>query len=324
MGKKALVIGIDSYPSFPLSGCVNDAREMAQLLENNGDESHNFDVRQEFNVESTRRLNVMIRELFEGEGDVALLYFAGHGIMTANGNGYIVAPDFAEGREGVELRYILSRANESRYRSRVIILDCCCSGNMMASHPEDSGAPHIATGVAIIASCGSLEGASESGGHGIVTGLLLEGLKGGAATVAGDVTPGGLYAYVDRSLGAWDQRPMFAANLSRLVKLRQCERMIPECVLRKLPHYFDTPESEYSLDPSYEFTNCQACVPRVVNPVADENHVPILKDLQKLERVGLVVPVGVEHMYDAAMQSKSCRLTRLGKHIWNLAKNNRI
>jgi hypothetical protein len=25
MAKKALIIGIDNYPSFPLHGCVNDA-----------------------------------------------------------------------------------------------------------------------------------------------------------------------------------------------------------------------------------------------------------------------------------------------------------
>ena len=27
MSKKALVVGIDAYPSCPLNGCVNDAKE---------------------------------------------------------------------------------------------------------------------------------------------------------------------------------------------------------------------------------------------------------------------------------------------------------
>lgn len=324
MGRKALIIGIDEYPTCPLGGCVNDAREIADLFARNDDSSPNFDVRSEFNVRSSCDMKVMIRDLFSGTGDVALLYFSGHGTVAGNNCGYIVGPDYAPGREGVSLREILSLANSSAYSSRVIILDCCNAGNVMAPVPDDSGAPHIAPGVAIIAACRNRESALETAGHGIVTQLLLEGLKGGAATVAGDVTPGGLYAYVDRSLGSWDQRPMFAANMERLVKLRQCERMIPEEVLRKLPCYFSCPNSEYHLDPSYEFTNCVALVPKVVDPVADSRHIPILKDLQKLERVGLVVPVGAEHMYDAAMKSKSCRLTRLGQHMWNLAMNNRI
>ena len=40
--------------------------------------------------------------------------------------------------------------------------------------------------------------------------------------------------------------------------------------------------------------------------------------------VNLVVPVGETHMYYAAMNSKSCKLTALGVHYWNLVKNNRI
>ncbi len=33
--KKALVVGIDDYPSSPLGGCVNDANAIATLLETN-------------------------------------------------------------------------------------------------------------------------------------------------------------------------------------------------------------------------------------------------------------------------------------------------
>ena len=322
--KRALVIGIDDYAGCPLDGCVNDASELAEVLKKNGDGSPNFDVHTEYNVQTARELTVRIRSLFAGEGDVALLYFSGHGALVGNDNGYIATPDYAPGIEGVSLKDILSLANKSRFKSRVVILDCCHSGNLMEPRTGDCGAPSIAKGVAIIAACRSDESAMEESGHGVVTSLLLEGLKGGAATVAGDVTPGGLYAYIDRSLGGWDQRPMFAANLDRLVKLRMCERVISEDTLRRLPQYFATPESVYVLDPSYEFTNCEEKVPKVVEPHADARHVPILKDLQKMERVGLVVPIGVEHMYEAAMHSKSCRLTPLGKHFWNLANKGRI
>ena len=50
----------------------------------------------------------------------------------------------------------------------------------------------------------------------------------------------------------------------------------------------------------------------------------IFKNLQKLESVGLVCPVGEEHMYYAAMNSKSCKLTPLGQHYWNLVKSGKI
>ena len=44
MNKKALVIGIDNYPSKPLTGCVNDARAVAQLFARHGNGEPNFDV----------------------------------------------------------------------------------------------------------------------------------------------------------------------------------------------------------------------------------------------------------------------------------------
>jgi len=40
--------------------------------------------------------------------------------------------------------------------------------------------------------------------------------------------------------------------------------------------------------------------------------------------VGLVVPVGAEHMYFAAMESKYCKLTALGYHYWHLAKEHNL
>jgi hypothetical protein len=42
--KRALIIGIDDYPTAPLSGCVNDADAIANTIERNGDGSPNFSV----------------------------------------------------------------------------------------------------------------------------------------------------------------------------------------------------------------------------------------------------------------------------------------
>lgn len=46
--------------------------------------------------------------------------------------------------------------------------------------------------------------------------------------------------------------------------------------------------------------------------------------LQKYHRCGLVTPVDVEHMYDAAIQSKLCILTGRGRYYWLVVSSNRI
>lgn len=50
----------------------------------------------------------------------------------------------------------------------------------------------------------------------------------------------------------------------------------------------------------------------------------ILSHLQKFRDARLLLPVDAEHMYDACMNSKSCRLTLQGKYYWYLVENNLI
>jgi len=76
--KKALIIGIDNYPSSPLSGCINDAVAIANTLENNGDGSPNFSVRLLTSNDaevSTAILSEAIHNLFTGDADTVLLFF---------------------------------------------------------------------------------------------------------------------------------------------------------------------------------------------------------------------------------------------------------
>lgn len=77
-------------------------------------------------------------------------------------------------------------------------------------------------------------------------------------------------------------------------------------------------DEEYCLDPSYEFSNYDGSVDRQEKPYATPEHVAIFKDLQALERIGLVSPTGEEHMYWAAMRSKTCHLTKDGQFAWLL------
>ena len=54
---------------------------------------------------------------------------------------------------------------------------------------------------------------------------------------------------------------------------------------------------------------------------------PVMEQIimvQMLASVGLVESVDTDHMYFAAMESKSCRLTVLGAHYWKLSKDKRF
>jgi len=134
----------------------------------------------------------------------------------------------------------------------------------------------------------------------------------------------GVYAYIDQALGPWDQRPVFKTNVTRFTSLRETSPQVPISTLRKIVDYFPSPEEQYALDPSFEDTNKESVEHRIVEPYAKDENIAVFKNLQKLQSIGLVVPVDSEHMYYAAMESKSCRLTALGSHYWRLVKANRV
>ena len=160
--------------------------------------------------------------------------------------------------------------------------------------------------------------------HSIFTALLIQGLNGGAADISGNITPASLYSFVDQSLGAWQQRPVFKTNISQFLPIRTINAKVPKEILRRISKYFVNPTDEFKLDPSYEFTNSPNIEHNIVMPYANEDHVTVFKDLQLFESVGLIEPVGTEHMYFAAMESKSCKLTALGLHYWKLSKDRRF
>lgn len=330
MSKKALVIGVDDYPHAPLQGCVNDAEDVARLLSRNGDGSPNFSVVTLVSTDGTigsDPMSVSIAELFGGSADVALLYFAGHGVINPETNaGYIVSQDGRRGAWGVSLSEILSLANDAhpRIKSSVIILDCCHSGyaGEVAGLNTPSAAV-IGTGVTILTATQREESATEGQRHGIFTEILLDGLSGGCSDIRGNITPAALYSHVDQTLGPWEQRPVYKANVQTFISLRNVEPKISDHVLRRLLVYFPHPAYEYALDPTYEPDRHHVSEDIKRLPV-DPRHVEIFGELQKCNRHGLVVPVGAEHMFDVAIKSKACRLTALGVHYRRLVELNRI
>ena len=117
---------------------------------------------------------------------------------------------------------------------------------------------------------------------------------------------------------------MFKTNVTRFTPLRTVVPQVDISVIRRIGDYFADENDEMKIDPSFEPTNSPNAEHKVVEPYANNRNTAIFSDLQKLEGIGLVVPVGEEHMYFAAMRSKSCALTSIGKQYWRLVKRKLI
>jgi hypothetical protein len=317
-GRKALVIGVDYYTcGSHLHGCVNDAHAVKAVLDRNSDGTVNFAVKLltatgQSDPVSRSDIKESIRNLFSDDPDIALLYFAGHGHMEAAG-GYILGSDSQTGDDGVPLAEVITLANRSSARSKIIILDSCHSG-IAGSRPESTASLELSEGLTIMTASTAEQYATEQNGSGVFTTLFVDALSGAAANLLGDVTPGSVYAHIDQSLGEWDQRPVFKTNVKNFVSLRKVQAPITLAELHMLTGLFPSPGFRFDLDPEYE--------PESENP--DPEKTAKFAILQKYNRVNLVVPVDAPHMWHAAMQSRSCQLTVLGEHYRRLVENGRI
>lgn len=315
--RRALLVGIDDYPSAPLAGCVNDARAMERLLSRNHDGSVNFDTRlmiSEDTAVTRATLRGEITHLFEAPADVALLYFSGHGTENDLG-GFFVTTDAAAYEEGVPLAEVLSRANASTHIGEVVIIVDSCHSGWLGNAPEvDNMNASLREGISILTASRSAQAAVEEGGTGVFTDLVCSALDGGAADILGQTSVASIYAYVEQALGAWDQRPLFKAHVAQMLSIRDAEPAIEIEILRRLPEWFDSPDAEFPLSPRYEHT---------AEP-QDPQAQAVFRCLQKCNRVKLVEPVGEEDMYYAAEHSTGCRFTALGRFYWKLANDGRL
>lgn len=329
--RKALIVGIDYYRSVPsLSGCVHDARSVETVLTRHADGTMNFPTPQvmtasnEATAISKTQLKEAVRQVFVDDAEIALLYFAGHGYVEDTG-GFLCASDSSSGDDGLSLTEVMTLANQSPAKNKVIILDSCHSG-AAGSHTLIPKVAELAEGLTILTASTTDQSAFEKpgGGAGVFTDLFVDALHGAAANLVGDITPGSIYAHVDQSLGPWAQRPVFKTNVKTFVSLRKANPPIALEDLQSLTRLFQTPDYELQLDPTYEpqRSSDERSDPRIPDP--DPSKTADFRVLQNCVRVNLVRPVGAPHMWHAAMESKSCELTVLGQHYWNLVKEELI
>lgn len=325
--RRALLIGINNYPGdLRLGGCIEDIHCLKSAIERHGNGEKNFGVKMLEDVQTSDEVLQNITELFHDDAEVALLYFSGHGYVNTTGAEIVTPYEVAHSGmyyKGVQMKDIMEVVHNSKAKNKIIILDCCHSGQIGKFNPTETGSV-LDEGFSILTACREDESACEAGGHGLFTELLCSALQGGAADFNGNITMGSIYAYIDRSFGEWEQRPVFKTNVSAFVSLKKVEPKVPLSVFRELPNLFSTDDEVHKLDSSYEFTNCPEEQHKLVEPYAKPENVEKFKLLQQLQSIGLVEPVDAPFMYFAAMDGKGCKLTALGKHYWRLVKNNNI
>jgi hypothetical protein len=323
MAKRALLIGIDHYDNVTgLNGCVADATALRDQLMRNDDGSLNYDCRLYTSpgavVISRGFLRTQWQQLFDSFTDDIFFYFSGHGTPTQLG-GYLVTQDASQEEPGLAMNDLLQLANQSKAREVLLILDCCYSGSL-GNPPNLQGGSSIENqaqlrdGVTILAASRPTEVASEVGGHGVFTELVLSAIAGGAADIRGRVSAASIYAYVEQALGPWDQRPLYKSHASKLSPVRICRPAVEDEELRQLPQLFKTADGQYGMNPSFEYTHSSA----------DAANVEIFNKFKKLRNARLLRTVAGDDLYFAALNSRSVELTQLGRFYWQLARNGRI
>jgi hypothetical protein len=318
---RALLVGIDDYEYVAqLSGCLRDAQDVAALLEINYDESRHYECRLLPNPQSPKVTRTTLRrewiKLFNNFDGNIVFYFSGHGIFSEFG-GYLVTQDSTMDDPGLAMYELLQLANDCNAREVLLILDCCHSGSAGDLPARKFGIVNqaqIRQGVTILAASRPTENAVISKGRSIFTSLLLTALQGGAADIRGYVSVASAYAFIEQSLGPFDQRPLYKSYATCLSPIRRCRPEVDDVLLRKIIEYFPTADSQYQMKPSYESTH----------PTADPAHVAIFEKFKMYRNARLLRTVNDPDLYYAALHSTFVELTPQGKAYRSFVADRRI
>lgn len=122
----ALIIGNAAYKDAPLLNPVNDARDMADLLRQNG-----FEVILRENA-SLKDMHLALREFGDRltRDKLGVFFFAGHGVQV-RGRNFLVPVDADIAREdevafsALDLQAVLEKMDSARNHTNLVILDAC-------------------------------------------------------------------------------------------------------------------------------------------------------------------------------------------------------
>jgi len=122
----ALVIGMSKYQTIPtLANAVNDATAIAEKLKSLG-----FEVDRAIDLPLKDLIHTVSAFSFKSEtSDIALIYFAGHGVEL-NGQNFLIPVDVKitkpsdVGAQAITLKQLLAAVENAR-KLRIVILDSC-------------------------------------------------------------------------------------------------------------------------------------------------------------------------------------------------------
>ncbi|NET37730.1 MAG: hypothetical protein F6K19_37925, partial [Cyanothece sp. SIO1E1] len=238
MSRDALVVGINAYQFLPgLKAPARDAEAIAQQLNTYGEfRTHRLPeviqagqprvgVKTAVNL---RALETALVQLFKPKGknipQTALFYFSGHGLQKEAGvsEGYLATSDTNPdlGFYGLSMFWLRRLLQESPVRQRIILLDCCHSGELLNFLEADPGA-HPGTDRLFMAASREYESAYESleSPYSVFTQALLSGLHPDQAE-SGMVTNHALVDSVSRRLKGEIQQPLFESSGSKIILTR--------------------------------------------------------------------------------------------------------
>ena len=126
--RTALVVGNNAYRDAPLRNPVNDATDMAQLLE----KQLGFEVilRTDVTQSQFEAAAREFRQQLQRRGGVGLFYYAGHGIQV-DGHNYLIPVGANIDSEtdvkykAVDAGYVLGQMDEAKASLNIVILDAC-------------------------------------------------------------------------------------------------------------------------------------------------------------------------------------------------------
>ncbi len=238
MSRDAVVVGINGYQYLPsLTAPARDAEAIATQLQQYGEfRVHRLpEVIQDGKpVIGTRTaitvqdLEAALVQLFKPKGrnipETALFYFSGHGIQKDAGiqEGFLATSDINPqvGFYGLSLFWLRRLLQESPVRQRVVILDCCHSGELLNLLEADPGA-RAGTDRLFMAASREYESAFESldSPYSVFTQALLSGLDP-TQSATGIITNHALISSVNDQLKGELQQPLFESSGSEIVITR--------------------------------------------------------------------------------------------------------